>query len=254
MSVNEISTNFYIGQDLINQSSDEYKQITASKKIGFADLGDFAFDGVYYTGYFNSKDGIFYKTKDLQQDELSIVENINTDIINSTKFFDRSIFNPLNPSYTLDDIIFKPNEIINKNSINFKLNLLYENFIDLYRFNNIKDPLVPDTFDGYAILSSTVNGTQWEWVESNVRFISGSLDPSLVSLSGYNKQLEYTDNLNTVTIESTKSADEYSLFISTSSYLFTYQLDRNNTKFDLVLSADGLGLDEQLKFLNITNS
>ena len=253
MSVNEISTNFYIGQDLINQSSDEYKQITASKKIGFTDPENFTFDGVNYTGYFNSKDGIFYKTKDLQQDELSIVENINTDIINSTKFFDRSIFNPLNPSYTLDDIIFKPNEIINKNSINFKLNLLYENFIDLYRFNNIKDPLVPDTFDGYAILSSTVNGTQWEWVESNVRFISGSLDPSLVSLSGYNKQLEYTDNLNTVTIESTKSADEYSIFISTSSYLFTYQLDRNNTKFDLVLSADGLGLDEQLKFLNITS-
>ena len=253
MSVNEISTNFYIGQDLINQSSDEYKQITTSKKIGFTDPENFTFDGVNYTGYFNSKDGIFYKTKDLQQDELSIVENINTDIINSTKFFDRSIFNPLNPSYTLDDIIFKPNEIINKNSINFKLNLLYENFIDLYRFNNIKDPLVPDTFDGYAILSSTVNGTQWEWVESNVRFISGSLDPSLVSLSGYNKQLEYTDNLNTVTVESTKSADEYSLFISTSSYLFTYQLDRNNTKFDLVLSADGLGLDEQLKFLNITS-
>lgn len=253
MSVNEISTNFYVGQDLINQSSDAYKQITTSKKIGFTEGGNFTFDGENYTGYFNSKDNIFYKTKDSQQDELKIVENINTDIINSTKFFDRTIFNQLNPSYTLDDIIFKPNEIINKNSLNFKLNLLYENFIDLYRFNNINDPLVPGTFDGYAILSSTVEGTQWEWVESNVRFISGGLDPSLVPLSSYNNQLIGTDNLNTVTIESTKSADEYSLFISTSSYLFTYQLDRNNTKFDFILSADGLGVDEQLKFLNITS-
>jgi len=253
MSVNEISTNFYVGQDLINQSSDEYKEITSSKKIGFTQGENFTFDGLNYIGYFNLKDGIFYKTKNLQQNALSIVENVNTDIINSNKFFDRTIFNPLNPSYTLDDIIFKPNEIINKNSINFKLNLLYENFIDLYRFNNVQDPLIPSSFDGYAILSSTNIGTQWEWVAANTRFISGGLDPSLVPLSGYNQQLIDADNLNTITVKSTKVSDEFSLFVSTSSYIFTYQLDENNTKFDFVLSADGLGVDENLKFLNITS-
>ena len=253
MSTNEISSNFYIGQDLINQSSKEYKEITKSKKIGFTDGGNFTFDGNKYTGYYNSKDGIFYKTKNLQQTELTIIENINTDIINSEKFFDRTIYNTLNVSYTLDDILFKPNEIINKNSINFKLNLLYENFIDLYRFNNIKDPLVPDTFDGYAVLSGTVAGTEWEWVASNKRFISGGLDPSLVPLSGYSKQFLDVNKINTVSVQSTKTADEFSLFVSTSSYLFAYQLDKNNTKFDFVLSADGLSIDEQLKFQNITS-
>jgi hypothetical protein len=253
MSVNEISTNFYVGRDLINRSSDEYKEITTSKKIGFTQGENFTFDGSNYTGYFNLKGGVFYKTKNLQQDELSIVENINTDIINSKKFFDRTVFNPLNVSYTLDDIIFKPNEIVNKKSINFKLNLLYENFIDLYRFNNISDPLVPDAFDGYAVLSSTDTGTQWEWVAANTRFISGGLDPTLIPLSSYNQQLTDSDNLNTITVKSTKVSDEFSLFVSTSSYIFTYQLNENNTKFDFVLSADGLGVDGNLKFLNITS-
>ena len=253
MSANEISANFYIGQDLINKSSKEYKEITTSKKIEFTQGNNFTFNGSNYTGYFNSKNSIFYKTKNLQEEELTVVENINTDVINSKKFFDRTIYNPLNPSYTLDDIIFKPNEIINKNSINFKLNLLYENFIDLYRFNNIKDPLVPDTFDGYAVLSSTAAGTEWEWVASNKRFISGGLDPTLVPLSGYNSQLTEANNINTVTVKSTKTIDEFSLFVSTSSYLFAYQLDENNTKFDFVLSADGLGIQDDLKFLNITS-
>ena len=63
MSVNEISTNFYVGQDLINQSSDEYKEITSSKKIGFTQGENFTFDGLNYIGYFNLKDGIFYKKK-----------------------------------------------------------------------------------------------------------------------------------------------------------------------------------------------
>tara|TARA_R110001592_G_scaffold298363_2_gene569137 strand:+ start:4106 stop:6064 length:1959 start_codon:yes stop_codon:yes gene_type:complete len=249
MSTNEISTNFYIGQDLINTSSNEYKEITTSKKIAFTDGSNFKLNGNNYTGYYNSKNTIFYKTKNSQQEELTIIENINTDVIKSKKFFDRTIYNPLNPSYTLDDIIFKPNEIINKNSINFKLNLLYENFIDLYRFNNIKDPLVPDTFDGYAVLS----GTEWEWVASNKRFISGGLDPSLTPVSGYNIELTNANNINTVAVKSTKTLDEFSLFVSTSSYLFAYQLDENNTKFEFVLSADGLGIQNDLRFLNVTS-
>ena len=253
MSVNEISTNFFVGEDLLNQSSSKYKQIITSKKIGYTPGANFTFDGNPYIGYYNSKNNIFYQTKNLQEKKLSVIENINTDIIDSSNFFDRTIYNKIQVTYTLDDILFKPNEVINKNSINFKLNLLYENFIDLYRFNNVVDPLVPDAFDGYAVLSSTPTGNEWEWVASNKRFISGGLDPSLVSLSSYNQQFVDTDSVNTITIKSTKAADEFSLFVSTSSYIFAYQLDNNNTMFDFVLSADGISLDEQLKFSKITS-
>ncbi len=253
MSTNEISANYYIGRDLINTSSDEYKQITTSKKIGFTNGNNFNLNGSNYIGYYNSENSIFYKTKNLQRQELTILENVNTDIINSVKFFDRTIYNPIVPSYTLDDLLFKPNEIINKNSINFKLNLLYENFVDLYRFNNISDPLIPDKYDGYAVLSATDAGTEWEWVASNKRFISGGLDPSLVPLSGYNSEFENVDHVNSLAIKSTKTADEFSLFVSTSTNVYAYQLDDNNTKFDFVLSATGLGINNDLDFINITS-
>lgn len=253
MSANNITTDFYVGQDLENTSSDEYKSITTSKKVAFTDGNEFTFNGLNYTGYYNYDGTNFYKTKTLKDDKLTVVENVNTDIINSKKFFDRTIFTELNPSYVLDDILFKPNEIINKNSINFKLNLLYDNFIDLYRFSNINNPLIPTDFNAYAVLSTTSTSTEWQWVSSDVRFISGGLDPSLVSFSAYNEQFFAVDKMNTLALKSTKEPDEYTLFVTTSSYLFAYQLDRNDTMFDFVLSADSIGIDGKLRFENITS-
>jgi len=216
MTVNNITTDFYIGQDLENNSSDEYKSLTTSKKIAFTNGNEFTLNGINYTGYYNYDGNNSYKTKTLQVDKLTVVENINTDIINSNKFFDRTIFTELNPSYVLDDILFKPNEIINKNSINFKLNLLYDNFIDLFRFVNVNNPLIPTDFNAYAVLSTTSTGTEWQWVSSDVRFISGGLDPSLISFSAYNEQFFEVDKMNTVSFNSTKEPEEYTLFVTTS--------------------------------------
>ncbi len=255
MPVNDIATKFYVGQDLNNTSSQDYKDITSSKKIAFTDGGEFEFDGNDYIGYYNYTNGLFYKTKNTQEDKLNLVENINTDIINSTKFKDRTIFSVLNPSYNLDDLLFKPNEIINKNSINFKLNLLYENLIDLYIFANISNPLIPSDYNKYAVLSADDNTGEinWEWVNTNKRFISGGLDPSVVKLSAYNESFADVTNTNILTINSTKIEDEYSLFVNTSAFLYVYQLDRNDTMFDFVLSATGLGENNQLSFRKVTS-
>ena len=92
MTVNNITTDFYIGQDLENNSSDEYKSLTTSKKIAFTNGNEFTLNGINYTGYYNYDGNNSYKTKTLQVDKLTVVENINTDIINSNKFFDRTIF------------------------------------------------------------------------------------------------------------------------------------------------------------------
>jgi len=261
MAVNDIATKFYIGQDLNNTSSDEYKSITTSKKIGYTNGNDFTFLGSKYIGYYNYDGESFYKTKNLQKDKLTVVEGVYTDIVGSTKFFDRTIFTELDTSYTLDDVLLKPNELINKNSINFKLNLMYENFIDLFRFSNINDPLIPTEFKSYAVLSASDQGTIWQWVSSDVRFISGGSggrtnfqsDSGLVPLSGYNHQFVDVKKLNTVTIKSTKAVDEYTLFVSTSSFLYAYQLDNKDTMFDFVLSANGIGIDNQITFKDITS-
>ena len=254
MSINEISTEFYVGEDLIVKSSQEYKDITTSKKIAYTDGGEFEFEGKNYIGYYNYTNDRFYKTKNKQEDELILVENINTDILKSTKFKDRTIFTVLDPSYNLDDLLFKPNELINKNSINFKLNLLYENFKDLYIFANISNPLIPTDFNKYAVLSADNNGViNWEWVGTDVRFISGGLDPGFVKLSAYNDGFADVSNTNIVTINSTKNEDEYSLFVNTSAFLFVYQLDRNDTMFDFVLSATNIGVNDQLTFRKVTS-
>ncbi len=254
MPVNDTTTKFYVGQDLINTSSQDYKDITVSKKIAFTDGGEFKFGGDDYIGYYNYTNGSFYKTKNKQEDPLTLIENINTDIINSTEFKDRTIFTELNPSYVLDDLIFKPNELINKNSINFKLNLLYENFKDLYTFANISNPLIPTDFNKYAILSANDNGTiDWQWVNTNKRFISGGLDPSFIKLSAYNGGFTDVSNTNIVTINSSKIEDEYSLFVNTSAFIYVYQLDRNDTMFDFVLSATAFGTSKQLEFRNVTS-
>jgi hypothetical protein len=253
MTVNNTATEFYVGQDLANNASDEYKAITTAKKIAFTEGGEFTFAGSDYIGYYNY-DGIsFYKTKNLQNDVLKRVESVYTDIIDSKKFFDRTIFTTLKTSYIQDDIIFKPNEIINKNSINFKFNLLYDNFMDLIRFTSINDPLIPSDYKGYAVLSSTNLGTEWQWVSSNVRFISGGLDPSLVPLSSYNSQFKNSDTVNSLAIRSTKNVDEYTLFASTSTFLFVYQINDSETMFDFVLSANALGNDDQLRFKGVTS-
>jgi len=254
MPVNETSTKFYVGQDLTNTFSQEYKDITVSKKVAFTHGGEFRYKGNDYVGYYNYTGGIFYKTKNKQDEVLAIQENISTDIINSTKFNDRTIFNLLNPTYNIDDLLFKPNELINKNSINFKLNLLYENFKDLYIFANVSNPLIPTEFNKYAMLSADNNeNVSWEWQDTNVRFISGGLDPSLVKLSAYNEGFTDASGTNILTINSTKIEDEYSLFVSTSAFMYVYQLNRDDTLFDFVLSATAFGVDDQLDFREVTS-
>ena len=86
MAINETSTEFYVGKDLINTYSEEYKSITTSKKIAYTDGGELLYQGSFYTGYYNYTGGLFYKTKDKQEEELTLEENISTDIINSSKF------------------------------------------------------------------------------------------------------------------------------------------------------------------------
>ena len=87
---NEITTDFYIGKDLENTSSEEYKSITTSKKISYSEGNDFTFDGSNYIGYYNYDGENFYKGKKLQNDILTINESAYT------------IYTVLETSYTLD--------------------------------------------------------------------------------------------------------------------------------------------------------
>ena len=119
--------------------------IDYDKRFYYTDGTDFTFEGSKYVGYVNiDKDNNAYKTKYNKLDELVPIENVYNDNVFDGKYFDTSIFTQLKFDFTLDDILFKPNELINKNSINYKLDLLYRNFAKIYNYTVLNDPLVPD--------------------------------------------------------------------------------------------------------------
>ena len=142
---------------------------------------DFIFEGQPYIGYVNiDENNIPYKGKNEQIFKLNPIENIHNDNIFDNKYFDTTIFTNLDFSFTLDDILFKPNELINKNSINYKLDKLYDNFKKVYNYTTLSDPLIPDNFPAYITLSSNANtddpafgvNTSFQVISTSEQFVS----------------------------------------------------------------------------------
>ena len=245
--------------------------IDYNKRFYYTDGNDFTFEGNKYIGYVNiDKDNNVYKTKYNQLDKLVPIENVYNDNIFAGKYFDTSIFTPLKFDFVLDDILFKPNEIINKNSINYKLDLFYRNFAKIYNYTVLNDPLVPDNFPAYITLSSNEGGpggsdpefnvnTSWQIIRSNEQFISaGSIASDFYPpLSVFDAGFGDNDDTKSATIaaaRSTKNTDRYTLFFAISSNLYAYQLNDAHTTFSFVASSTNVGTDSnQIKFKRITS-
>ncbi len=176
-------------------------------------------------------------------------DNISS-IIELEDFFDRSIYDSLNLPYTLNEVLFKPNEIINKNSINFKIEQLYDNFKELFKFSKIQDPLLPDNFSKYAVLSSISPGNSAiTWADSN--FLILSSNKNFLPLSSYNELFDRERiNLNLIKGDLT---DDFTLFTSISNTVFTFDLSANFDTFSLITSTNKIGLFEDLTFNDIVS-
>jgi hypothetical protein len=89
---------------------------------------EFTFQGKDYIGYFNIVNGIPYVGRDKQEEVLISKKNISSIVEISGDYFDRIKTDDFTSKINLEDVLFEPNEIINKNSINTKIELLYDNF------------------------------------------------------------------------------------------------------------------------------
>ena len=226
---------------------------------------DFIFEGQPYIGYVNiDKNNIPYKGKNEQIFKLNPIENIHNDNIFDNKYFDTTIFTNLDFSFTLDDILFKPNELINKNSINYKLDKLYDNFKKVYNYTTLSDPLIPDNFPAYITLSSNANtddpafgvNTSFQVISTSEQFVSaGSVASDFYPpLSTFDNKFLDAKNTSIEYIRSEKADNLYTMFISISSKLFAFQLNDEHTTFTFQASSSNLGnVLNQITFENISS-
>lgn len=224
------------------------------RKFKYTYGDEFLLENVNYIGYYNVDiDGKqAYKSRYNTDIKLDSVRSVNSEINLSSKYFDRTIFTEIEMSYSLDDILMKPNEIINKNSINYKLDLIYNNYQDLYRYTKLADPLLPVNFNAFAAVSAVGNGVKFEWFDTSVQFISGDQTPGLETLDAFDPAFE-SKNISTVAIPSIKYPDSYSYFLASKNVIHVFNSTTDNTSFEFTLSANGIGSLESLLFKNIVS-
>jgi hypothetical protein len=224
------------------------------RKFKYTYGDEFTLSGESYIGYYNVDivKGQAYQTRYDTDIKLTSVKNINSEINLSEKYFERTIFTDINITYSLDDLLIKPNEIINKNSLNYKFNLIYDNFVDLYRQTKICDPLLPTNFNAFAAVSAVGDSIEFEWYSTTTQFICGDQTPGLETLSAFSPDFLSKD-LYTASIASKKYTDSYTYIIAASASLFLFNTDTNNTSFNLELSTNSIGSLDSLFFGNITS-
>jgi hypothetical protein len=227
------------------------------KKFKFTTGNEFTFEGSNYTGYYNISGNQAFKSRFLQNEKLTIVDNLNTDI-EMTEFYDRDPSTNLILKNKLDDVLFSPNEIINKNSINFKIELLYDNFKSLFRYTKIQNPKLPFSFTNFISFSSLSATAAAPIVNpiSGFNVFSTSIDILSVSqfnfsFSGFNPLLS-SINFITKGLKGDFTDDSTFMFIKDTT-IFTFDLGSNNNTFSFINSTNRVGVFEDLTFDKIVS-
>ena len=137
------------------------------KKFAWANTGIFTLTGNSYVGFYNVVDNVAYAGIYTQDVKLTNVDKIYTNLVLSDLFFNRLPTQNFTLTYSLTDFIFEPNEFINSNSIDNKLNKLYVNYLDTYRacfmassnlpYNNTNVARAEPIFNGFTLINSQVN-------------------------------------------------------------------------------------------------
>lgn len=225
-------------------------------KMFYTTGNDFFLSGTNYVGYVNIVDGIAFEGKTDQTQILQPNEDVRALInIDKDAFFDRTIFDTLSLPYNKQDIQFQPNELINRNAFNFKINRLYDNFKEIYRFSEMSIPNIPRNFTGFAGVSGLDGQPPYsiEWVE-------GVIDTSeFVPFTTYNPLFQ--DNNEYFNLFINNEQEDITIFFSVSNTIFVYEIDNplpqsgiTHSMFNFVLSTDSFGNYDELIFGEISNT
>jgi len=216
------------------------------KKFAWADMGTFTLTGNPYIGFYNIVDNVAYAGINTQDVQLTNVDKIYTNILVSDLFFNRIPGENFTLTYSLTDFIFEPNEFINSNSIDNKLNKLYVNYLDTYRACFMASSNLPQNNTNVAIVSATNGGYK---LETSIPYAFCYPTP----LSAINYQI--TRDSLIAYIPNQYSTDNTFIF-ATSGSLIVYKVDTNST-FTLVFSSTYIETNTpsygSLSFGNITS-
>ena len=118
--------------------------------------GEFTEDGNDYIGYYNISDKMVFKgrLRDSESIELAKADNISGNFILEKSYFNRGTSVNISLLNPLSSILFEPSEILNQNTINSKLDLLYSNFLDLYNACFIRDNNIPKNYSSYIAVTA----------------------------------------------------------------------------------------------------
>ncbi len=227
-------------------------------KFKYTNGEEFTFEGSDYIGYYNIFENNAYRTK-LNQDSLLVSKNNISSLIElEGKFYDRNDVDDFTLEYDSDGILFQPNEYVNKNSINSKIELLYENFKVLYNFSKISSPNVPGNFANFAVVSAakpagTLEDFAIRWVSTSVPQTARDTTRfgQVSALSAYQPAYQ-NQKILLNTIQSTLTSN-YTLFTAVSNSIFAYNIDQDSTTFSIINSAVSVGTFESLTFGDIVS-
>ena len=226
------------------------------EKMFFTTGNDFFLSGTNYVGYVNIVGGVAFEGKTEQTQILQPNEDVRA-LVNMDKdsFFDRTIFDSLSLPYNKQDIMFQPNELINRNAFNFKINRLYDNFKEIYRFSEMSIPNIPRNFTGFAGISGAGGEPPY-----NFGWIEGSIKSSdFVSFTKYNPL--FKDNNEYFNLFINNDQENITIFFSVSNTIFVYETDNplpntgeTHSTFEFILSIDSFGNYDELVFGDISNT
>tara|TARA_R110000803_G_scaffold139406_3_gene206068 strand:+ start:5127 stop:7025 length:1899 start_codon:yes stop_codon:yes gene_type:complete len=225
-------------------------------KMFYTTGNDFFLSGTNYIGYINIVDGSAFEGKTDQTQILQPNEDIRALInIDKNTFFDRTINDTLSLPYNKQDIQFQPNELINRNSFNFKINRLYDNFKEIYRFSEMSIPNIPRNFTGFAGASGLSGEPPYD-----IKWIEGAIDTTeFVPFIDYNPL--FKDDNEYFNLFINNEQEDITIFFSVSNTIFVYEIDNplpqsgtTHSTFNFILSTDSFGNYDELIFGEISNT
>ncbi len=237
-------------------------ETTVSEKVGFTSGNEFALTGGNYIGYYNILDNKAYAGKFDRDVLLQPFGTIETRIIlNKDLNFDRVVDDEILLPFELNEILFQPNEIVNKNTLNLKLTQLFDNFTEIFRYGKFPSPKIPVQFTGFALLSSDgpaagYTNTYIKWVPTNTELVSAAIETA--AFGNYNDVFNSTDDIN-LDILKNKFTDKYTIFLSAKDTIFSFEVDdpgigEQHTTFNFIASANAVGDYKSLSFNKISNT
>jgi hypothetical protein len=219
-----------------------------TKKVQFTKGKDFSLSGTDYTGYFNIFEKNVYVGKSEQNVLLVPKDTTNSNIILSDNYFDRSVSDTLTVKNLTQNSFFEANEIINRNSLNQKIEFLYDNFLKIYNFTKLSSPFLPKNITNYVTVSGAVGASGDEF---SYKIVPGdttvlSADLSTFRFGKIDTVLRNRPKIiNTIR---TRFDDKYTIFLSAKSSIFTYEIFDDSSTFTFLTSSNKVDSNKEIFF------